>query len=45
MTQHMTTTRILELVHMDLLGPMQVESLGGKRYALCVLTTLDAIIS
>ena len=36
-TQHMTTTRILELLHMDLMGPMQVESLGGKRYAfVCV---------
>ena len=33
MTQHMTTTRILELLHMDLIRPMQVESLGGKRYA------------
>ena len=32
MTQHMTTTRILELLHMDLMGPMQVESLKGKRY-------------
>ena len=25
------TTMVLELLHMDLLGPMQVESLGGKR--------------
>ena len=32
-TQHMTTIRTLELLHMDLMGPMQVESLGGKRYA------------
>jgi len=31
--QHQTTTRVLELLHMDLMGPMQVESLGGKRYA------------
>ncbi|MCI20890.1 gag-pol polyprotein, partial [Trifolium medium] len=28
--QHLTTTRVLELLHMDLMGPMQVESLGGK---------------
>ena len=36
-TQHMTTTRILELLYMDLMGPMQVESLGGKWYAfVCV---------
>ncbi|GAU49481.1 hypothetical protein TSUD_286190 [Trifolium subterraneum] len=32
MLQHSTTTRVLELLHMDLMGPMQVESLGGKRY-------------
>ncbi|MCH79544.1 gag-protease polyprotein [Trifolium medium] len=31
--QHLTTTRVLELLHMHLMGPMQVESLGGKRYA------------
>ncbi|CAM8890189.1 unnamed protein product [Rhodiola kirilowii] len=27
------TKRALELLHMDLMGPMQVESLGRKRYA------------
>ncbi|XP_057418198.1 uncharacterized protein LOC130712379 [Lotus japonicus] len=26
--QHPTTTKVLELLHMDLMGPMQVESLG-----------------
>ena len=26
------TTRILELLYMDLMSPMQVESAGGKRY-------------
>ena len=30
--QQITTTKILELLHMDLMGPMQVESTGGKRY-------------
>ncbi|MCI82073.1 gag-pol polyprotein, partial [Trifolium medium] len=25
--QHLTTTRVLELPHMDLMGPMQTESL------------------
>ena len=30
--QHQTTSRMLELLHMDLMGPMQVESMGGKRY-------------
>ena len=35
--QHQTTTKVLELLHMDLMGPMQVESLGGKKYAfVCV---------
>ncbi|CAJ2656756.1 unnamed protein product [Trifolium pratense] len=29
--QHQTTTRTLELLHMDLMGPMQTESLDGKR--------------
>ena len=32
MMQHPSTTRVLELLHMDLMGPMQVENLGGKRY-------------
>ncbi|GAA0154497.1 hypothetical protein LIER_12456 [Lithospermum erythrorhizon] len=26
------TTRVLKLLHMDLMGPMQVESIGGKKY-------------
>ncbi|XP_057432497.1 uncharacterized protein LOC130725270 [Lotus japonicus] len=35
--QQVPTSRTLELLHMDLMGPMQVESLGGKRYAfVCV---------
>ena len=39
---HMTTIRILELLPIDLIGPMQVESLRGKRYAfMCVNNFLD----
>ncbi|XP_075479000.1 uncharacterized protein LOC142519868 [Primulina tabacum] len=35
--QHYETTRCLELLHMDLIGPMEVESLGGKKYSfVCV---------
>ncbi|KAI3463689.1 hypothetical protein Pfo_020352 [Paulownia fortunei] len=35
--QHINTSRTLELLHMGLMGPMQVESLGGKRYVfVCV---------
>ncbi|CAJ2673046.1 unnamed protein product [Trifolium pratense] len=30
--QHPVTSRALELLHIDLMGPMQTESLGGKRY-------------
>ncbi|CAJ2661891.1 unnamed protein product [Trifolium pratense] len=35
--QHLSTSRVLELLHMDLMGPMQVESLGGKKYAFVVV--------
>ena len=35
--QHLTTSKVLELLHMDLMGPMQVESLGGKKYAYVVV--------
>jgi transposase InsO family protein len=30
------TTRILELLHMDLAGPAEVMSIGGKRYLLII---------
>jgi len=30
--QHQVTTNVLELLHIDLMGPMQVESLGGRNY-------------
>ena len=35
--QHLATTRVLELLHRDLMGPMQVENLGGKRHAYVVV--------
>ncbi|MCI41217.1 putative gag-pol polyprotein, partial [Trifolium medium] len=31
--QHQVTSRALELLHMDLMGPMQTKSLGGKKFA------------
>ena len=35
--QYLVTNRVLELLHMDLMGPMKIESVGGKRYAfVCV---------
>jgi len=35
--EHQVTYKVLELLHMDLIGPMQVESNGGKRYAFVVV--------
>ena len=32
MVKHPSTTRVLELLHMDLIGPRQFESMGGKMY-------------
>ncbi|CAJ2641400.1 unnamed protein product [Trifolium pratense] len=36
-SQHLSTSRVLELLHMDLMGPIQVESLGGKKYVLVIV--------
>lgn len=36
-SQHQTTSKVLELLHMDLMRHMQVESLWGKRYAYVVV--------
>jgi len=35
--EHQVTSKVLELLHMDLMGPMQIESIGGKRYVLVVV--------
>jgi len=35
--EHQVTSKVLELMHMDLMGSMQVESIGGKRYAFVVV--------
>jgi len=35
--EHQVTSKVLELLHMDLMGPMQVESIGGKRYVFVVV--------
>lgn len=35
--QHLSTSKVLELLHMDLMVPMQVEILGGKMYVFMVL--------
>ena len=31
------TNRVLEFLHLDLMGPMQIESLGGKKYVFVVV--------
>ena len=36
-TQTSTTSRPLELLHLDLMGPTRIESLGGKRYIMVVV--------
>lgn len=37
MVQYLTTSRVLELLHMDLTGPTHMESIGGNRYVfVCV---------
>ena len=36
-SRHLTTSKVLELLHMDLMGPMQMESLGGKGYAYVIM--------
>ncbi|TYK30870.1 gag-pol polyprotein [Cucumis melo var. makuwa] len=37
------TIRVLELLHLDLMGPMQIESLGGKKYVLVVVDDYSRI--
>jgi len=36
-TQTSTTSRTLELLHLDLMGLTRIESLGGKRYIMVVV--------
>ena len=36
-TQTSATSRKLELLHLDLMGPTRTESLGGKRYIVVVI--------
>ena len=36
-TQTSTTSRSLELLHLDLMGPTRIESLGGERYIMVVV--------
>jgi len=35
--EHQVTSKVLELLHMDLMRPMQVESIGGKMYVFVVV--------
>jgi len=35
--EHQVTSKVLELLHIDLMGSMQVESIGGKQYAFVVV--------
>ena len=35
--EHQGTSKVLELLHIDLMRPMQVARIGGKRYVLVVV--------
>jgi len=35
--EHQGTSKVLEPLHIDLMGPMQVANIGGKRYVLVVV--------
>ena len=37
LSEQLSTNKCLELIHMDLMGPTEVESIGGKRYILVVV--------
>jgi hypothetical protein len=41
--EHQVTSKVLELLHMDLMGPMQVSSIGGKR-SLLLLTIFQDLL-
>ena len=34
MLQHQTTSKVLELIHMNVTGPLQIDNLGGKSMSL-----------
>ena len=36
-TQTSATSRLLELLYLDIMGPTRIESLGGKRYTMVVV--------
>ena len=36
-TQTSATSKLLELLHLDLMGPTKIKSLGGKRYIMVVV--------
>ena len=38
------TSRPLELLHIDLMGPARVQSLGGKKYIMLVVDNLLDIL-
>ena len=37
MLQHQTTSKVLEFLHMDVMRPLQIDNLGGKRYVFMVV--------
>ena len=43
-TQTLATSRPLELLHLDLMGPTRTESLGGKRYIMVIVNDFTRYI-
>ena len=41
---HISTTRPLQLLHMDLFGPSRTSSLGGKQYCLVIVNDYSRFI-
>jgi hypothetical protein len=39
--EHQGTSKAIELLHIDLMGPMQVASIGGKKYVVVDIDELD----
>jgi len=42
--EHQGTSKVLKLLHIDLKGPMQVTSIGGKRYVLVVVDDFSKLL-
>ena len=42
--KEITSKRVLELIHMDLMGPIQTESIAGRRYIFVLLDDFSRLL-